>query len=312
MNFSDSVKKEILDKFNKDLHCKRAFLAGFVRGAGVLIEQDGEIGLELKMVSEQAKELVLEYLSTLFGLQTTATTTPVKKSKKHPITIYGDDVITVMTGLGVFTFADGEYTVNFDMYGDSIIEKDCCLRAFFRGLFLATGSCSVPKKEHGGNTKYHLELSFSHSAPAQATAGKLRKFDIDCKITRRKESYIVYVKSAESIKDFLALLPAPKSVLIFTDLMVEREISNRTNRQNNCIVGNISKQVDASFKQVQAIKKLIKQGVLDTLSEELKTTALARIESSGATLSELSQELNVSKSCLNHRLRKLVELADRL
>ena len=310
MNFSDSIKKEITSKFNKETHCKKAFLSGFLRGEGVLFEQDGQIGLELRCSNTEAKSLIVEYVKSLYGI--VPTSKDGGTGKKQTLTIYGQDTVDILEDLQVFKIVDSEYAVNFDLYSGVITQKDCCLRAFFRGLFLASGSCTVPSKEHGGNTKYHLELSFSHSATAQATAEKLRKFDIDCKITRRKERFIVYVKSAEAIKDFLAFLPAPISVIKFMDLMIEREISNRTNRQNNCIVSNIGKQVDASIKQVEAIKKLQNSSLWATISTDLKTTANARVEFSEDTLLELAQKLNVSKSCLNHRLRKIVDLASRL
>ena len=132
------------------------------------------------------------------------------------------------------------------------------------------------------------------------------------RIVKRREGYIVYIKSAEDIKDFLAFLPAPISVLKLTDLMIERELANKINRQKNCDLGNVNKQVEASVKQVKAIKKIDKIIGLEGLKPDLMATAKARLENPDETLNELAEILNISKSCLNHRLRKIVEIAEQL
>ena len=129
------------------------------------------------------------------------------------------------------------------------------------------------------------------------------------KITRRKGSFIVYLKSAEEIKDFIAFLPAPKSVLKITDLMINKELSNNSNRQKNCDLGNLNRQIEAVAKQIKAIEFLESLGLIENLKSELKTVAKTRKEYPSDTLNELSERLNLSKSCLNHRLRKLVSIA---
>ena len=131
-------------------------------------------------------------------------------------------------------------------------------------------------------------------------------------LTERKEHFIVYVKSSEEIKDFFALLSLPKSVLRITDCMVEREIRGAVNRQRNCDVGNVTKQVAASEKQIAAIGKIDAAIGLSELPDALQITAKARRDYPEETLAELAERLSVTKSCLNHRLRKLVELADEL
>ncbi|MBR5900330.1 MAG: DNA-binding protein WhiA [Clostridia bacterium] len=312
MNFSQIIKKEIVNKHVKEEHCKKAFLAGYIRGAGVLFEQDEVIGLEIK-ASERVNSLIAEHLSQVYGVKEDDLILEGNLSaKKKVLTIFGDDLLNVLVDLEVFTLENGEYVLNFDLFGGKITQKECCLRAFFRGLFLACGTCTVPESDKNTNTGYHLQMAFSHSAPAGSVASKLAKFKIETKITRRKENYVVYIKSAESIKDFIAFLPAPVAVLNFTDLMINREISNKSNRQKNCDLGNLTKQVDASFKQIEAIKKLLNNNVLEQLSDDLKVTAKARVDNPEDTLNELAQKLSVSKSCLNHRLRKLVSLAGKL
>jgi DNA-binding protein WhiA len=174
------------------------------------------------------------------------------------------------------------------------------------------GNCTVPTANDSVNTGYHLELSFSHYTPALQTSEKLAENNVITKITRRRESYIVYIKSAEEIKDFIAFLPAPVSVLKLTDLIINREIVNDSNRRKNCDLGNVSKQVEAAAKQISAIEKIEKTIGLESLKQDLALTAKARKEFSEDTLMELAERLDVSKSCLNHRLRKIVCIANEL
>jgi DNA-binding protein WhiA len=191
-------------------------------------------------------------------------------------------------------------------------EKECCFKSFLRGLFISSGSCTVPNFNEKGTTGYHLELAFSHTAPASEMVGKLLSFGIEAKATRRKDSIIVYVKNSESIKNFFALIGASVSVLKMTDLMISRELSNNSNRQTNCDLGNVSRQIEAFEKQLSAIEKIKKTIGIDGLKKDLQETAKARIENPEETLLELAKKLGVTKSCLNHRLRKIVALANEL
>ena len=125
-------------------------------------------------------------------------------------------------------------------------------------------------------------------------------------------NYVLYIKSAEEIKDFLALLNAPKAVLKITDVMISNEIVNDANRKRNCDMANLSKSVVANEKYASRIKFIAETLGLDELPEDLKTVAVARLENTTDTLSELAEKLGITKSCLNHRLRKLASIADEL
>ena len=126
---------------------------------------------------------------------------------------------------------------------------------------------------------------------------------------RRKGKFVVYIKSVEEIKNFLAFLSLPLSVLKLTELIIEREITNASNRATNCDLANVEKQVEASAKQISAINK-IKKYNQSLLSDTLKEVAEARLTYKDETLVELSSRLNISKSCLNHRLRRIIAIAD--
>ncbi|MBQ8426981.1 MAG: DNA-binding protein WhiA [Clostridia bacterium] len=314
MNFAETIKEEILNKPIKDRHCKKAFLAGFVRGSGTLYEKDGELGLDFKVNSEEMAMLVANYFYTLFKYdirEISVSEDRLNKKDKFVLSISGNETTEILKELEILVEEDGEDAVNLKFYG-TITEKECCLKAFIRGLFVAVGNCTVPTPEDSANTGYHLELCFSHYTPALQTSEKLAENNVITKITRRRENYIVYIKSAEEIKDFIAFLPAPVSVLKLTDLIINREIVNDSNRRKNCDLGNVNRQIEASSKQIDAIEKIEQTIGFEGLKAELKAVAVARKENPEETLNELAERLKITKSCLNHRLRKLICIAKEL
>lgn len=315
MNFSGVIKNEILNKPIKENHCKKAFLAGLIRGSGALYQtEDGRLGLDFTVHSEDIAYTVAKYFEILFNYELregSVSEDRLNKKDKFTLTISGEKATEILSELGILIEIDGETAVNLKLYGD-ITERECCLKWFIKGLFLATGTCTVPSHADSKNTGYHLEMVFSHYTPALETSEKLASFGVMTKITRRKESYIVYIKSAEEIKNFTAFLQTPVSVLKLTDLMINRELVNNTNRRKNCDLGNLNRQVEAVAKQTDAIKKIQATIGLDSLKKDLLETANARLNNPDETLSELAEILGVTKSCLNHRLRKLVAIADEI
>ena len=313
MNFLDKIKKEILSKPIKESHCKKAFIAGLIRGSGVLYEKDGELGLEFKVFDEQTALALTTYFDELFDYEIREISVSEGQGGKSKfyLSISGEKAVAILTELGILITDEEGVGVDLKFFND-VTQKDCCVKAFIRGLFVATGSCTLPNEKDSSSTSYHLEISFSHYSPALETSSKLAEYGIMTKIVKRRDSYIIYIKSAEEIKDFLAFLPAPISVLKITDLMINRELANKINRQKNCDLGNVNKQVEASQKQINAIKKIQATIGLEGLSKDLELTAKTRIEYPDDTLLELAERLSVSKSCLNHRLRKIMTIANEL
>ena len=309
MNFGNIIKKELISKTNKDTCCKRAFLTGFLRGSAVIIERDDGICLEYKVSSEELAMLINSYINILFDYEVREISFTMDKDGKDKfnITLPPEITVEVLTKLGIVKEEKGQWTLDFDFYS-LVADKDCCFRAFLRGLFISSGLCTVPSSKDN-NTKYHLEIVFGHSIPAQDTAGRLFKNGISTRIIRRKSSCVLYIKSAEEIKDFIAFLPAPVSVLKLTDIMIEREMINDINRAKNCDMGNLTRQVEASARQTLAIEKIQKTKGLDYLKKDLKETAIARLENREDSLVDLAERLGITKSCLNHRLRKIIEIA---
>lgn len=314
MSFTDKIKAEILSKQIRETHCKKAFIAGLIRGSGVLYEKDGELGVEFKAPDEQTAMTLTTAFSQLYDYEIREVSVKEdKQSKKDKfyLNVNGKEAVDILIDLGVLVIDNDEVAVDLKFFGE-ITKKECCIKSFIRGLFVASGRCTLPNEKDSSSTGYHLEINFSHYSPALETSSKLAEFGILTKIVKRRDGYIVYIKSAEEIKDFLAFLPAPLSVLKITDLMVNREFANNINRQKNCDLGNVNKQVEASAKQIDAIKKISETIGLKELKPDLAQTAECRLEYPDDTLNELAERLMVSKSCLNHRLRKIVAIAKEL
>lgn len=313
MNFGEVIKSELMSRPLKDLHCKKAFLAGLIRGSGAIVNNNDDICLEFKVNDFNTATIVFAYLKAVFGIEVNGVSLiqdKLNKKNKYDFSLNGSDSLKVLFELGIITENDDGYEVSFDFYND-ITKKDCCLHSFLKGLVVSSCSCTVPDNIES-NTKYHLEMVFSHTEPAQKTAGILFKNGISSKIMRRKDKVVLYIKSGEDIKDFLAFLPAPVSVLKLTDIIIEREIINNTNRAKNCDIGNVNRQVEASAKQIKAIEKIIKYIGIESLKPDLRVTAIARKDYPYETLTELSERLKVTKSCLNNRLRKIVSISNEI
>ena len=199
------------------------------------------------------------------------------------------------------------FGVKWDLVG-----TDAEKAAFLRGAFSGGGSATLPKSDGSSSTGYHLEFVFGDYVFATDVCEILSELYFLPKLIQRKDAFIVYLKTRDEISDFLALMGASKAVLKLAEITVEKDMNNNYNRQLNCEMSNMSKQIDASVKQIRAIEKIDDAIGRESLPNPLKTVADARINNRGLTLSELAEKLGISKSCLNHRLRKIVELADNL
>ena len=187
----------------------------------------------------------------------------------------------------------------------ALLEKDCCRRAFLRGAFLAGGSVTDPEK------RYHLELSTTHWKVSRETGTLLLEMELPTKETERKGSSVLYYKQSEAIEDFLTVIGAPVSAMAVMEAKIEKDWRNEANRKTNCDSANVDKAVAAAQEQLAAIRKLEERAVLETLPEKLRQTAALRREYPETTLSELAElhEPPISKSAVNHRMRKLLSLA---
>jgi DNA-binding protein WhiA len=221
-----------------------------------------------------------------------------KGGKKHCLSISSPEKIAAL--FAAFGYEVGgvlAHHINL-----AFLEEPCCATAFIRGAFLAGGSMTDPSKG------YHLELSTVHLSVSRELFSLLIELGFEPKDTCRGGSYITYFKHSGAIEDLFTLLGAPVSAMEIMNAKVEKDMRNTINRKVNCDNANADKIVSASMNQLQAIKKLN----VSELPPKLRDTALLRIANPEASLAELSalSVPPVTKSCLSHRLRKLMELAE--
>lgn len=208
------------------------------------------------------------------------------------------------------------YSITIDKtYIEELVEKDIddnksegLEKAFIRGAFLGSGTINNPER------KYHLEISLKSLKSAKCILETLKKYNIDFKIMERKMSYSIYTKDGEEISKFLALIGANFSVLKFEEIRVYRDLKNNINRKVNCETANLNKIVNSSVKQINDIKYLREKERFNELPEQLREIAEIREENPDASLEELGKLLKnpIGKSGVNHRLRKIQQIAEEL
>lgn len=186
-----------------------------------------------------------------------------------------------------------------------ILEEDCCRVSFLRGAFMAGGSVTDPEK------RYHLELATSHLRVSREVKHLMEEVGFAPKCVTRAGSHVLYFKQSDQIEDFLTTLGAPVCAMGIMEAKVEKDLRNGVNRRVNCETANLGKAVDAAQEQLAAIRRLKERGLYEELPQKLKETAQLRQDHPEATLLELSQMQDppVSKSAINHRMRKLLDLS---
>ncbi len=190
----------------------------------------------------------------------------------------------------------------------ALLEDDCCRTAFLRGAFLAGGSVTDPEK------RYHLELSTSHIQASREVSALLQEMGFLPRSVMRGGSAVIYFKQSEHIEDLLTTLGAPVAATEIMTAKVDKEIRNGANRAMNCDMANVNKTLDAVAAQQEAIEKLEKSGQMENLPEKIQETARLRMQNPELPLAQLAALFDppISKSCLNHRIRKIMEEARKL
>ena len=200
----------------------------------------------------------------------------------------------------------GEY---LNVPHDYIISDEECLRAYLRGLFLATGSINDPK-----TSRYHLEFIVDNKKYAEYVSGLLNRYSLNSKVIKREKNYMVYIKEAEKISDFLRIIQAYQAVMYFEDIRIYRDHKNMTNRLNNCEQANVDKVFLTASRQLKDISLLRQYDMIDVLPIKLQEVIKYREEYPESSLQELSDIMSkelgyhITKSGLNHRFRKIKDI----
>lgn len=314
LNFTEEIKNEITSNQSYDRCCKLALISAFIRTSGSVISRRGEYGFEITTENESTAEFISDLLENTFNLHLTVAGAKFDvMSGRDKLTFECVGVLAqslLSEARIVVTDNDGAY-LNFGI-DESLVEKECCKAAYIKGAFLGGGSCTLPEKGTYSRTGYHFEIVFSNKITASDFCDLLCDFEILAKLVSRKDSAVVYVKSKEVISDLLHVISANSSLEKLNSIVKLKDTTNNANRVNNCSVSNIDRTVTASVNQVRAIEIISTTAGLQSLDKMLFDVAEARLADKNASMQELAERLGITKSCINHRMRKILELAKSL
>ena len=300
MSFTTIVKNEVLSVDSSNTE-KIAELSGFVRSN---IKMNNDF-IELTTENAKVAKRIYLLLKSLYGIEAEITQKNLanfSKKKVFIITIT-NKVDEILSDLSVTSDNPKEYIV------DSVEDK----KAYLRGTFLSKGSINDPK-----TSQYHLEFGFDNKHEAVFVQRLLNEFDMNSKIIIRDTKYMVYIKEAEKISDFLKIINAFQAVLYYENIRIYKEQKNNTNRLNNCEQANMDNVIETCNNQLRDIELIEEIMGLDLLDDKTREACLYRKKYPETSLSELSKIIsletnsNITKSGLNHRFRKIKEIASKL
>lgn len=296
MSFTFEVKRELLDTVLESECCEFSMLAGIMSFAGSVKTAGGLMTYNLFTENLGVAEKVMELSKRLFDLSPKLT----KKGIIYILII--PDVSLMMHELDLFKWGD----IGFSLPGN--LQSDCCARAFIKGAFLSGGSVTSPEK------RYHLEFVTPHYHLNLQFQKLFERFDIPAKWIVRKSKYVTYFKDNEIICDVLALMGAGNAVMEVSNTNIVKNVKNNTNRIINCESANMDKAINAALKQAKAIEIIDEQIGIKNLPESLQEIAMIRLENKDLSLIEIAEMLHppISKSGVNHRMRKLIDISTKL
>lgn len=319
MSFSRESKLNILSQKIEDGESAIAFLSGLFHSSGELSKKNGKWVGNIVTEIEELFPFVNDIVKRLYGDELSLQLEDnyiINKTTYYSIVFPDTIAEQVLLDSGIIKMDDGGYVVDFHI-NENIVNDESTKVAFIKGAYIgcSTSSIRISEEESKKTTSgYHLEFTSHNYNFLTGLASLLAEMNIVTKLVERKTIYVLYIKEAEVIKDLLALLGAYDSVLSLSNEMITREKRNMINRQVNCINANISRTVEASLKQVEAINTIIATIGLDALSEDLQEVACLRLANPEESLEDLISLSNITltRSGLNHRLRKLIKIADTL
>ena len=294
MSFSGEVKNELCRAAVTRACCACAEMYGVLLCCNTFTPREIRIITESEAFAQRLPKL----MERAFGL--TFDRLPAEGEQKFIFQITQSEKLSRI--VDAFGYDPGQSPVLHINFG--ILEDECCRSAFLRGIFLSGGSITDPSKH------YHLELATSHTQASRELQALLKDMGHAPRQVTRAGYQVTYFKNCDQIEDLLTAIGAPLSAMELMNTRVEKDLRNVVNRRVNCEAANLDKAVDAAYEQLEAIRRLYELDRVESLPDKLKETIILRENYPELTLAQLAAEFDppVSKSCLNHRLRKLIEL----
>lgn len=307
MSFASETKKELTNLELKPC-CLRAELSALIRMNGSLSFSNKMLVLDIQTENAAIARRIYTLLKKQYQVSVELLVRKKMRLKKNNVYIVRlvDEAKSILEDLNIlaegFTF--------YHSISENLVKKKCCKRSYIRGAFLAGGSVNNPE-----TSSYHLEIFSLYKEHNDSLCELMNTFDLNSKTLERKKGFITYLKEAEKITEFLNVIGAHQALLRFEDVRIVRDMRNSVNRLVNCETANLNKTIGAALRQVENIRFIDDKIGLDALPDKLREIAKLRVEYQDVTLKELGEMVSsgtISKSGINHRLRKLDQIAEQL
>lgn len=307
MSFASEMKKE-LTQIEADDASYKAELSALIQMNGSLSFANRQLSLDVQTENAAIARRMYTILKRLYNYPIELLVRKKMRLKKNNVYIcrVRDGAKELLESLEILS---GNFLFNHEIAQDLIDTPDK-RRAYLRGAFLAGGSVNNPE-----TSAYHLEIYSLYKEHGEALATLMNGFDLNAKTIERKKGFVTYLKEAEKISDFLSLVGSHAAMMKFEDVRILRDMRNSVNRLVNCETANLNKTIGASLRQVENIKYIDQMIGIEQLPDKLREIARLRVEHQEVTLKELGEMVStgtVSKSGVNHRLRKIDSIAESL
>lgn len=312
--FTEEIKNEIIRTPIDGEEGRIAFLSAFIRTSGSIFSSGGRYGFEIVTENERSAEFITDLAESVFHSSMNVSDAKLDRMNgKDKLTLHflDDTSCSMLKRLGIL-YDDGHgLSLSFGI-SEKLVSAEESKLAYIKGAFLGGGSCTLPEEQTYSRTGYHFEVVFSNRITAGDYCELLCDFEVLAKLVARKDSAVVYVKSKEVISDLLAVMQTNKCLDKLNRVVEFKDKSNNQNRISNCSVSNIDKAVTASVAQIKAIEIISQTIGLQSLNKNLFEVAEARLADRNASMQELADRLGITKSCINHRMRKITEISQLL
>ncbi len=307
VSYASTVKKELTGLEVHPEHAK-AELSAFLRMNGMLALKNRRFSLDIITENPAIARRIFTLIKIAYKVEPTLLVSQKMKLKKNNqyLVRLQTHVKEILADLEII---DENFAIKTDV-PQKIIDSDQRVMSYLRGAFLASGSVNNPE-----TSRYHLEIYSLYENHNDAIAQMMNRFHLNAKTTKRRSGFITYLKGAEQIADFLRVIGAINAMLSFEDLRIMRDMRNSVNRLVNCDTANLKKTANAVAKQIDNIQLIEREIGLQELPEKLQLLATFRLENQEMSLKEVAEQVPdgpISKSGINHRFKKINEIADKL
>lgn len=306
MSFASDVKKELTQLEVHREHAK-AELAALIKMNGTINIYRQMWVLNVQTENAAIARRIYSLLIQHYGVTSDLLVRKKMKLKKNNVYIVRlkQNTLSILSDLDIM---DG--LMFKDQVSDSIMGNSQKMRSYLRGAFLASGSVNNPE-----TSSYHLEIYSLYEEHNEDICKMMNYFGLNARILPRRNGFITYLKEAEKISEFLTLIGATNAMLKFEDIRIVRDMRNNVNRLVNCDNANLNKTIDAATRQIRNIRYIEEQVGLDSLNDKLQEIARLRLDYPELSIKELGELVPsgpISKSGVNHRLRKINEIAEKM